>query len=499
MSIRGSIALLTLILPFQQAHSVGSEDLVNLAHVATEQKGAEYANIEHLTPIEQTKCIFLGMKQAAQIVKENKEQILNAVKDSYQKFRDLEPLQRRIFIAGAGTSGRLAAINAVEVQLNQAVFSTYFNIAGGVQAFVKAVEGAEDSKDLAQNDIIAQNINQKDVVIALSASGRTPYAIAFLEEAHKKGALTLSIDNSPESPLSKVAEINISNNTGPECPRGSTRMKSGTSQYETLRLYTLLLENALTTDISDLEQHFEIYTNALDAILFEIEQSLQKINLYAMILSENLVDSANKTGRIVYIGPDSTGLLGAVDGSELGPTYTWSRIGYIAPDLNKILGQEPNPLEINPEDALILLGPNQNPTTYPYTNLSNLTLNIGELVSSFKISDIPKLQNFAENLATNIVLKIITTQFAILSGWVLEGEMINLDPNNPNKKLIARRVQTLKNLKVTDNEEVALQLLEETKNDLALAVIMNRKEISYQKAKLLLLRYNGNVVRALRD
>ncbi|MDP1975437.1 MAG: hypothetical protein Q8K37_05645, partial [Alphaproteobacteria bacterium] len=157
--------------------------------------------------------------------------------------------------------------------------------------------------------------------------------------------------------------------------------------------------------------------------------------------------------------------------------------------------------DIHPNDVLITLGHCADISTKSYLEkasaLNTPIINIGQLTASFKMSNDLKLQKFAEHLATNIILKMITTQFAILSGWVLEGEMINLDPNNPNKKLIARRVQTLKNLKLTDNEDDALKLLDETKNDLALAVVMKRKNVDCQKAATILSNCNGNVVKAI--
>jgi len=138
----------------------------------------------------------------------------------------------RLFYIGAGTSGRLAVVDASECPPTYGVpyGLVVAVIAGGDEAITKAVENAEDDFMQGWKDLEAHNITGKDVVIGIAASGTTPYVIGALEEAKKRGIVTGSITNNPGSPLSKIADYPIAVEVGPEFVTGSTRMKSGTSQ-----------------------------------------------------------------------------------------------------------------------------------------------------------------------------------------------------------------------------------------------------------------------------
>ncbi|MDQ3277053.1 MAG: N-acetylmuramic acid 6-phosphate etherase [Bacteroidota bacterium] len=138
----------------------------------------------------------------------------------------------RLFYIGAGTSGRLAVVDASECP---PTFGVPYGlviavIAGGDEAITKAVENAEDDRMQGWLDLEAYNITDKDAVIGIAASGTTPYVIGALEECKKRGIITGSITNNPGSPLETVADYPIAIAVGPEFVTGSTRMKSGTSQ-----------------------------------------------------------------------------------------------------------------------------------------------------------------------------------------------------------------------------------------------------------------------------
>ena len=138
----------------------------------------------------------------------------------------------RLFYIGAGTSGRLAVVDASECPPTYGVpyGLVVAIIAGGDEAITKAVENAEDDFAQGWKDLAAHNITDKDVVIGIAASGTTPYVIGALEEAKKRGIVTGSITNNPGSPLTQIADYPIAVEVGPEFVTGSTRMKSGTSQ-----------------------------------------------------------------------------------------------------------------------------------------------------------------------------------------------------------------------------------------------------------------------------
>ncbi|MFS4492297.1 N-acetylmuramic acid 6-phosphate etherase [Maribacter sp. 2308TA10-17] len=149
----------------------------------------------------------------------------------------------RLFYIGAGTSGRLGILDASEIpptfgMPHERVVGL---IAGGDKAIRKAVENAEDNTEQAWPDLTAHNINDKDVVVGIAASGTTPYVLGGIASAKKNGLLTAGITNNPGSPLAISADIPIAVNVGPEFVTGSTRMKSGTSQKLVLNMISTAL------------------------------------------------------------------------------------------------------------------------------------------------------------------------------------------------------------------------------------------------------------------
>lgn len=146
----------------------------------------------------------------------------------------------RIFYMGAGTSGRLGVLDASEIPPTFGMPNTLVIglIAGGDTALRNPVEKAEDNPETGWRDLQAYNINEKDTVIGIAASGTTPYVIGALREARKHGILTGSISSNPGSPLSQEADVPIEMIVGPEFITGSSRMKSGTGQKMILNMIT---------------------------------------------------------------------------------------------------------------------------------------------------------------------------------------------------------------------------------------------------------------------
>lgn len=149
----------------------------------------------------------------------------------------------RLFYLGAGTSGRLGILDASEIPptfgMPQGVVIGL--IAGGDQAIRKAVESAEDELHGGWKDMEKYNINSKDTVVGIAASGGTPYVIGALEDANKNGLLTGCIACNPDSEIAKVANVAIEPIVGPEFLTGSTRMKAGTAQKLVLNMITTSL------------------------------------------------------------------------------------------------------------------------------------------------------------------------------------------------------------------------------------------------------------------
>ena len=138
----------------------------------------------------------------------------------------------RIFYMGAGTSGRLGVLDASEIPPTFGMDPSWVIgiIAGGDTALRNPVENAEDDTVQGWKDLQAFNVNEKDTVIGIAASGTTPYVIGALKEARAHGCLTGSISSNPDSPISEAAEVPIEMIVGPEYVTGSSRMKSGTGQ-----------------------------------------------------------------------------------------------------------------------------------------------------------------------------------------------------------------------------------------------------------------------------
>ncbi len=146
----------------------------------------------------------------------------------------------RLIYAGAGTSGRLAALDASECP---PTFSTdpktvQYVIAGGEKALGRATETSEDSRPAGRADMAKRKPSRKDVIVGVAASGRTPYTIAAVEYARKKGAKTVAVVCNANSELGRAAQIEIVADVGPEVLSGSTRMKAGTAQKMVLNMLT---------------------------------------------------------------------------------------------------------------------------------------------------------------------------------------------------------------------------------------------------------------------
>ena len=144
----------------------------------------------------------------------------------------------RVIYVGSGTSGRIGAQDAIEMWPTYGLGRETFDyiIAGGKIALTRSIEGAEDSGESAVRELNKKKLTDRDCVIGITASGRTPFVVAALKEAKARGCFTAAIVNSSESPLKEVAEIVIFLNSGPEVIQGSTRMKAATSQKMVLNI-----------------------------------------------------------------------------------------------------------------------------------------------------------------------------------------------------------------------------------------------------------------------
>lgn len=202
--------------------------MVDLKQIGTEQRNPNTMNLDSLSTKEILQKINEEDKTIAYAIEKQITQIAQVVEAVVYAFQN----EGRLIYAGAGTSGRIGILDAVECPPTFGVSPDVVVglLAGGNSAFVKAIEGVEDSKDLARENLKKLNLTKNDVVVAIAASGRTPFAVGAIEYANKVGAVTACITTSPNSILAKNAKFPIEAITGAEALTGSTRMKSGTAQ-----------------------------------------------------------------------------------------------------------------------------------------------------------------------------------------------------------------------------------------------------------------------------
>ncbi|MCU5655667.1 N-acetylmuramic acid 6-phosphate etherase [Bacillus mycoides] len=205
-----------------------------LENLSTEHRNEKTMNLDEMSIKEVLQSMNEEDRTVALAVENEIEEIEKVVQIVTKSFEE----EGRLIYIGAGTSGRLGILDAVECP---PTFGTDDNmvqgfIAGGLKAFTKAVEGAEDREELAKEDLKSIGLNEKDTVIGIAASGRTPYVIGGLKYASSMGASTASISCNKNAEISKYAKINVEVETGAEILTGSTRLKAGTAQKLVLNM-----------------------------------------------------------------------------------------------------------------------------------------------------------------------------------------------------------------------------------------------------------------------
>ena len=207
---------------------------IKLENLTTESRNSSSLNIDKVSTLDMVKIINNEDKKVALAVEKELVKIAEAIDGIVS---GLQKGGRLIYI-GAGTSGRLGILDASECPPTYGVSEELVQgiIAGGTEAIFRAKEGAEDSKELAIEDLKSKNITENDTIVGLAASGRTPYVIGGLEYANKIGALTVSITCNANSEVAKVSKVSIAPVVGAEVVTGSTRMKAGTAQKLVLNM-----------------------------------------------------------------------------------------------------------------------------------------------------------------------------------------------------------------------------------------------------------------------
>lgn len=209
-------------------------DKLDLRRIATEQRNPRTAHIDELPTIEMVRLINSEDKKVAEAVELVCPQIAEAIDLIYSRLRD----GGRLVYCGCGTSGRLGVLDAVECPPTYSVDPDFVRgiIAGGYSAVFKAVEGAEDKRELGEQELRDAGFGTKDVLVGIAASGRTPYVLGAMEYARSIGAAVIGLTCCPGSEIDRIADVGIAPAPGPEVITGSTRMKSGTAQKMVLNM-----------------------------------------------------------------------------------------------------------------------------------------------------------------------------------------------------------------------------------------------------------------------
>jgi N-acetylmuramic acid 6-phosphate etherase len=209
-------------------------DVENLESLPTEQPNPRSRDLDTKSSLEIARIINKEDATVAATVEKALPEIAKAI----DWITDALSRGGRLIYVGAGTSGRLAALDAAEIPptFNTAPTMVQTIIAGGAGAFNRALEANEDSGATAVREIKKRRVGKKDVVVGIAASGRTPFTIAALIAARRAGAKTIAIVCNPDTELERSADLAIVTETGPEVVCGSTRMKAGTAQKMALNM-----------------------------------------------------------------------------------------------------------------------------------------------------------------------------------------------------------------------------------------------------------------------
>lgn len=206
--------------------------------LGTEERNPESMELQSMSNIE----IVNLMNQKNAIIEQAIAGNLEAISDAVDLCVSSLKSGGRIIYIGAGTSGRLGVLDAVECvpTFNVSPDEVVGSIAGGQGAMFRSVEGAEDNPDLGEQDLQNLDLKPVDTVVGIAASGRTPYVIGGLNFANRIGAHTVSVANNIGSKIGALADVSIEAATGPEVLTGSTRLTAGTADKEILNMLSTI-------------------------------------------------------------------------------------------------------------------------------------------------------------------------------------------------------------------------------------------------------------------
>ncbi|HIF9203779.1 TPA: N-acetylmuramic acid 6-phosphate etherase [Photobacterium damselae] len=257
---------------------------IDLSQLVTESRNQASHAIDTLSTLDMVTVINQEDQKVALAVEKTLPEVALAV----DAIADAFMAGGRLIYMGAGTSGRLGILDASECpptygsNPNQVVGL----IAGGHKAILKAVENAEDNRELAKQDLQNLGLTKNDVVVGIAASGRTPYVIGGMKYAHSVGAQVVAVSCNPQSEMTKIADIAITPVVGAEVVTGSSRMKAGTAQKLVLNMLTTgamirtgkvfgnLMVDVEATNAKLIQRQTNIVMQATDCDVAQAEEAL---------------------------------------------------------------------------------------------------------------------------------------------------------------------------------------------------------------------------------
>ncbi len=279
---------------------MNQQDIITqLKNLTTETINHNSTDIDIISTIDKLKIINAEDQKVALAINEvivDIAQVVDLVTNALKS-------NGRLIYIGAGTSGRLGILDAVECPPTYGVdYNTVVGvIAGGEQAFIKAQEGAEDSEDLAVIDLQKINLTDKDILCGIAASGRTPYVIGALKYANSIGAKTVAISCNTNAVISKYANLKIELNLGAEVITGSTRMKAGTAQKLILNMISTTTMINLGKTYKNLMVDVKTSNDKLKARAKKIIMDATEVNFEIAEKYLNLANGHVKTAIVMLL------------------------------------------------------------------------------------------------------------------------------------------------------------------------------------------------------
>jgi N-acetylmuramic acid 6-phosphate etherase len=265
----------------------------DLEQLGTERTNPSSAELDRMSSLEIAELINREDFKVAAAVQRAVPQIARAIDMTAEGLRN----GGRLIYVGAGTSGRIAALDATECPptFNVKPGLVQFLIAGGKQALAGAVEASEDSTELGRRQMATLHPGVNDVVVGIAASGRTPFTLAAIEYARRRKAKTIAVVCNRNSPLEKAAHLAIVTEVGPEVLAGSSRMKAGSAQKMVLNILSTGTMSRLGYIYGNLMVNLHLKNSKLR------ERGIRIVELAAGVDRATAVNAVHRAGKSVPV------------------------------------------------------------------------------------------------------------------------------------------------------------------------------------------------------